>query len=835
MASIIEGYEYDIFISYRQKDNKYDGWVTEFVENLKKELEATFKEEISVYFDINPHDGLLETHDVDASLKEKLKCLVFIPIISRTYCDPKSFAWENEFKAFVEHSSQDQFGLKVKLPNGNVTSRVLPVLINDLDNEDIKLCESVLGTVLRGVKFTYKEPGVNRPLTSGDEEKNNLNKTRYRNQINKVANALKEIILGLKTGSVVHVNGINLGEEIFDEVAVDERRLDHERPLKFTKTKLGRVIPWSLVGLMAISIFISWIFWHNSSNKPLSVLKSIYNLPQGEIIGIDERGSAIAFSPDETKLVYFSKKDNKSLLYLRNMDEFDADPIADTENGSAPFFSPDGKWVGFFADGYLKKVSIQGGAPQIICEARFGREGCWGQDNSIIFSNFYNRVLMRVLSSGGTPEQLTNSLVFFKEKTEQGDARPQILPGGKIILFTIRHNSEDMSIAAYSLETGERWTIIEPGSNARYIKTGHLIYAWKGDLLAVPFSLKKMEKIGQPTIILKGVMMDNGGLAHFSISDDGSLIYLPGNINESDNKLILVDHNGDFESLNIQVGQSPRFSPDGNEILYTRSQERSNVWIYGLERGTQRLFTDKNTEASWAIWTPDGKRIVFNSNLAGPELNLFWKMSDGTGQTERLTRSNYHQQPKSWGNDGRTLIYTEGYHPETGIDIWRIQIEGDTTPKPILNTIFNETHPSLSYDGHWLAYVSDESGQEEVFVCSFPDLRNKTQISTDGGMEPLWSPDGKELYYRDLSGNKLMAVSIITEPYLDPGKPRLLFQGIFIGSTGPWGRNYDITPDGKRFLMIEQGAMKSDATQINVIYNWSEELKRLETTDKMIR
>jgi Predicted integral membrane protein len=198
MASLIPGYEYDIFISYRQKDNKHDGWVTEFVDNLKGELESTFKEEISVYFDINPHDGLLETHDVDASLKDKLKCLVFIPIISRTYCDPKSFAWEHEFKAFVEHASHDQFGLKVRLPNGNVTNRVLPVRIHDLDNEDMRLCESVLEGVLRGVDFIYKELGVDRPLTPDDDERKNLTNTKYRNQLNKVALAIKEIITAIK-------------------------------------------------------------------------------------------------------------------------------------------------------------------------------------------------------------------------------------------------------------------------------------------------------------------------------------------------------------------------------------------------------------------------------------------------------------------------------------------------------------------------------------------------------------------------------------------------------------------------------------------------------------
>ena len=181
MASLIPGYEYDNLISYRQKDNKGDRWVSEFVEALKTELESTFKEEISVYFDINPHDGLLETHDVDASLKDKLKCLVFIPIISRTYCDPKSFAWEHEFKAFMEQAAQDQFGLKVKLPNGNVANRVLPIRIYDLETNDIKLCESVLGSVLRSVDFIFKSAGVNRPLRSKEENpQDNLNHTIYR-------------------------------------------------------------------------------------------------------------------------------------------------------------------------------------------------------------------------------------------------------------------------------------------------------------------------------------------------------------------------------------------------------------------------------------------------------------------------------------------------------------------------------------------------------------------------------------------------------------------------------------------------------------------------------
>ena len=210
MASLVSGYEYDIFISYRQKDNKSDGWVTKFVNNLKVELESTFKEEISVYFDINPHDGLLETHNVDASLKEKLKCLIFIPIISQTYCDPKSFAWAHEFCAFNKIAKEDRFGRDLKLNNGNVASRILPVKIHDLDEEDKALLENELGGVLRAVEFIFKSPGVNRPLMSNDIRDENSNKTVYRDQMNKVANAIKDIISSIKNPDAQPSRSANL-------------------------------------------------------------------------------------------------------------------------------------------------------------------------------------------------------------------------------------------------------------------------------------------------------------------------------------------------------------------------------------------------------------------------------------------------------------------------------------------------------------------------------------------------------------------------------------------------------------------------------------------------
>jgi hypothetical protein len=265
MSSIIEGYNYDIFISYRQKDNKYDGWVTEFVDNLKKELEATFKEEISVYFDINPHDGLLETYDVDASLKEKLKCLVFIPIISRTYCDPKSFAWENEFNAFIEQASNDQFGLKIRLQGGNVSSRVLPVRIHDLNKEDIKLCELALGGPLRGIEFIYKASGVNRPLRANeDHAQDNLNKTYYRDQINKLAHSIHEIFDGLRAGAIPNkAENDNLQEQI--------SQLPRKKIMKAVRTKsrlpARNMIIFLMLLMITVTAFI--IIYFSTSDKKL--------------------------------------------------------------------------------------------------------------------------------------------------------------------------------------------------------------------------------------------------------------------------------------------------------------------------------------------------------------------------------------------------------------------------------------------------------------------------------------------------------------------------------------------------------------------------------------
>jgi Tol biopolymer transport system component len=829
MSSIIEGYNYDIFISYRQKDNKHDGWVTEFVENLRGELEATFKEDISIYFDENPHDGLLETHSVDKSLEDKLKCLVFIPIISQTYCDPKSFAWQHEFCFFNELAKDDHFGRDIKLKSGNVASRILPVKIHDLELADKVFLENQLGGVLRSIDFIYKTSGVNRPLRANENYPNkNLNKTDYRDQINKVANAIKEIITSLKTAFPGQGDMNAVMESHSEKTKSLSAIFDYKPHLAVSLHKLIRALPWILTVILSFVVFAAILYFNTYKTRPVQIQRFTLFPPAFKKIGGENRGSAIAISPDGENLVFVSSRNDTTFLNLRSMDEFEDRRISGTEGADAPFFSYDSKWIGFFADGTLYKVSVSGGAPQKICEARMGLEGCWGEDDKIIYSDQYKACLMRVHASGGNPEQLTTALKLSAEEGEHSHFWPQILPGGKTIIFTIWHNSEDIRTVAYSLETGQRWNLIKSGGHAIYINTGHLVYGWKGDLLAIPFNPDSKKVTGQPVVIIKGVRMENNGLAHFSISRNGSLAYIPGNINSSNNLLAFVDFKGITQSLNIPATRSPQISPNGKQILFTRSLGISSLMIYELDRDLLRKFTETEYETFWGIWTTDSKRLVFNSNInGGSACTLFWKKSDGTGGTTRFIPGNYHQQPKCWSNNDSLLIYTEGINPATGMDIFTAWIGQDTIVKPLLNTRYNETHPELSPDGKWLAYVSDESGREEIYVCSYPGLENKKQISSDGGVEPLWSPGGKELYFRDFTGDMVMAVSFSDLENNKPDKPKLLFQGKFFQNSGPWGRNYDISTDGKKFLMITEASNESPASQINIVVNWTEELKRL--------
>jgi tetratricopeptide (TPR) repeat protein len=319
MASLIPGFEYDIFISYRQKDNKGSRWVSEFVDALKTELEATFKEDISIYFDENLHDGLLETYDVNASLRDKLKSLIFIPVISRTYCDPKSYAWEYEFKAFVEQAINDRYGLKIKLPSGNVSSRVLPVKIHDLDPDDNRLCESILGGPLRGIDFIYKSPGVNRPLLSKEDHPgDNLNKTYYRDQINKVANAVNEIVRSLKQDKTE-----TGGEPLPSQKRTGRRRalMETVMPL-FSRKKLKRRLSFYLIPLLLLlmAVIIYRSFYLKNREKTLAIIP--LRIPDNDTLLKNDGDYFIEAMNDKLNMIKsISLKPTISTMQFRNTEK----------------------------------------------------------------------------------------------------------------------------------------------------------------------------------------------------------------------------------------------------------------------------------------------------------------------------------------------------------------------------------------------------------------------------------------------------------------------------------------------------------------------------------
>jgi len=346
-------------------------------------------------------------------------------------------------------------------------------------------------------------------------------------------------------------------------------------------------------------------------------------------------------------------------------------------------------------------------------------------------------------------------------------------------------------------------------------------------LLAVPFDLKRLEVTGPPVSILEGVSTNPiTGAAQFAIAADGSLAYVAGGSKGGDSTLLWVDRKGAAEPLPAppRAYLLPRLSPDGQRLAVGIAAANRALWLYDLARGTlSRLTASAATIVPFPAWTPDDRYVTAESALSG-QLNIYWMRADGSGAAERLTTSEHFQLPGSWSPDGRVLAFSD-LDPTTGWDIWLMNLESDRRPRPFLQTPSNEGGPMLSPDGHWLAYVSDEAGRQEVYVQPFPGPGGKVQISTEGGTEPVWARNGRELFYRN--GDKMMAASIGTQPTLAAAKPQVLFEGHYETAVYPFLQNYDVSPDGQRFLMIKGSEQEAPPTQVNVVLNWSEELRRL--------
>jgi len=579
---------------------------------------------------------------------------------------------------------------------------------------------------------------------------------------------------------------------------------------------------WGVASLVLAAI-TGLAIW-NLKTLPLGpVSRTMITLPPGQrLAALDQ--PAVVLSPDGTRLAYVATQGGPQQIYLRAMDSLEARAIPGTEGATAPFFSPDGQWLGFFAGNKLKKVPVSGGAVLTLGETTFVGGASWGSQGMIAFAPSWASVLQQMSDAGGPPQRLTRL-----EKGEFSHRWPEFLPGGKAVLFATTESSFNWTNAQVAVQTdgtGGRRNLIQSATHPRYAPSGHLLYAQGGSLMAVPFDHQQLAVMGAAVPVVERVLQSRtSGAAQYSFSTTGSLVYVPGGIQEDERRLVWVTRNGAEVPLAVPAHAYifPRLSPDGRRVAVVIAEQEAQVWLHDLSRETLTRFTFEGNRNLNSVWTPDGKRIAFLSNKEGPGKSaIYWQWADGSGGLERLANSEYARVPMSWSPDGQLLAFMEN-NPTTGYDIWVLRL-ADRKAQPFLRTPFNESVPRFSPDGRWLAYISNESGRYEIYVQPYPGPGGKWQISTEGGTEPAWNPNGRELFYR--SGNKMMTVEITTRPSFTASKPRALFEGRYEPSpaTTP---NYDVSRDGQRFLMLKPNEQEVSApTQINVVLNWFEELKR---------
>jgi eukaryotic-like serine/threonine-protein kinase len=593
-------------------------------------------------------------------------------------------------------------------------------------------------------------------------------------------------------------------------------------PVKGIRALGRRALLFGLGALLVGATIASLAVWNLKPSPPQRVTRTVINLPPGQQLAVFKNDSAVAISPDSALLAYIAIQSGTQQIYLRAMDSLEARPIAGTEGAIDPFFSPDGHWLGFFAGGKLKKVSVSGGAALTLGDAVQPRGASWGSRDTIAFAPTGASALQQVPDAGGAPQPLT-----LFEKGEGSHRWPDFLPGGKAVLFAT--GSDGGQIAVLSMETGERRNIAA-GGYPQYAQSGHLIYTQAGTLMAVPFNAERLTATGTAVPVVEGVLQSAvNGVAQYSISATGSLVYIPGGTQGDQRRLVWVNRTGTEAPLAAPGGsyEAPRVSPDGRRIAMSIQGQETQIWLYDLSREALSRLTFQGKLNADPTWTPDGKRIAFYSNMEGP-VNLYWQLADGSGGPQRLTTSDYFQNPNSWSPDGQLLAYHE-VNPTTQRDIWVLRLK-DRKTEPFLRTPADESAPRFSPDGRWLTYVSNESGRFEIYVQPYPGPGGKWQISTNGGTEPVWNPNGHELFYRN--GDKMMAVDISSQPGFSAGKPRMLFEGHYLPTT-VGQPDYDVSPDGQRFLMVKPTEQAQAApTQINVVLNWFEELKQKVPTGK---
>ena len=546
------------------------------------------------------------------------------------------------------------------------------------------------------------------------------------------------------------------------------------------------------------------------------IMDLAYNAPLAGVSG------GLAVSPDGRYLVYTAGIPNGRQLYLHRLDQLTSQPIPGTENSREPAFSPDGQWIVFnSADQKLVKVSILGGAPEVLCLIQGQTRGItWCEDNTILFG-VVSDAIFRVPATGGTPVAVTT---LDSTSGEISHRFPQLLPDGKTVIFTIKQNNittfDDAIIATQRIGTGERKILVRGGTFGKYLPTGHLIYLRSNTVYTVPFNAERLEVSGSPALIEEGCWTNSGsGTAHIDVSKNGTLVFAPSTADAmlNNNSVAWMDRKGTMHPLidTLRGYTTAALSPDGKKIAVGINAANNDIWVYHIARGLLTRLTFGGGNNDFPIWSPDSKYVIYSAEK-GKFPNIFRKPWDGGGNEERLSSSPKTQIANSFTPDGKTLSFDQDG------DIWILPLDpngisSEQKPSPFVQTPANEGGGLFSPDGRWLAYMSNESGKNEVYVSAFPKHAGKWQISNGGGAGMIWSRNGKELFFQN--GSSLMVVDVKAAATFDYSVPRKLCDvpaSVFI---------QDISLDGKQFLVTILHSQQSTLQRLEVVTEWFEKVK----------
>ena len=609
----------------------------------------------------------------------------------------------------------------------------------------------------------------------------------------------------------------------------------------------------AVAGVAVIAAFAAWILQRRVPTNP--ALPARFAIAPAPELPFNVSGLArdLAVSPDGRLLVYRAGGSNTtgSPLMVRAIDRLDAEPVADVSWAFAPFFSPDNRWIGFFENADLKKVSIAGGPALTLCQfSGIPLGASWGDDSTITFAtNAGGTGLWRVSADGGEPTIVTDA---DPAQPEGIYSFPSVLPLGRGVLFTTATPSqEDRSVAVLDLKTGRRKTLIRGGSDAQYVESGHLIFAAAGALRAVRFDPVRLEVFGDPVTVVDRVMTKPSGAANYAVSRAGTLVYIGAGLSEmtAPRALIWVDRKGHEEPTRapLRAYGTPRLSPDGTRIAAEIYDQTTDLWIWDFARETLRRLTFDFAGNGMAVWTPDGREIIFESNRAGLS-SVYKQAADGSGTVERLSTNATPQWSHSITPDGKWVAGVERM-PRNAANVIFLPLTRDVVRassnlaplhqaqdragasqspvEPLAETKFRGQVPNFSPNGRYIAYQSDESGRYEIYIRPFPRVDNgRWQVSTAGGTRPVWARSGSELFYLDAS-NALTAVPVgISESTISIGSPVKLFDTKY-AEPNP-SRHYDVSADGQRFLMLKATTGDPNATPVRMVLveHWFEELKQ---------